>query len=216
MPATGTSPLGWPKNIAAAGPIARRTLGTTSCGTATSSGRSQTSATAPAATACGARSWPSTREPGTQKKSEPGPAVRASYASSVTSTEAAATTRVGASASVKRPRSIARRVYRRRLPPPLPGRVRRDLEVLQAEARDLGERGRRDRAAPDRARRLLHLDEHDEPRLRRRHEADERRDVLAGRVAAERVRHLCRAGLAGDAVAGDLRLDAGAVRDDVA
>src|SRR4051794_40135976 len=77
--------------------------------------------------------------------------------------------------------------------------VRRDAKVLQVELRDLGERRRRDRAAEDPARWLVHDDEHHEPRLLDRHHADERRDVLAGRVAVW-PRHLCRAGLAGNGV----------------
>ena len=69
---------GRPKNSAAAGPIASRTLGTTSCGTSRSSRRSTTSATAPRSTACAARSWPSTVRPGMQKKSAPGVTARVS------------------------------------------------------------------------------------------------------------------------------------------
>ena len=72
MPTTSSSAVGSPWKRAAAGPIAARTSGTNSSGTASPSGRWQTSATAPRSTAWGAKSWPSARNPGTQKKSVPG------------------------------------------------------------------------------------------------------------------------------------------------
>ncbi len=70
--------VGSPKNTSAAGAIAARASATTICGTWTASSRSTTSATAPPATASVAKSWPSTRAPGTQKKSAPGTTARAS------------------------------------------------------------------------------------------------------------------------------------------
>jgi hypothetical protein len=60
-----------PKNTSAATAIDARVDSTTSCVTATSTGRSTTSADAPAATASAASSCPSTRAPGTQKKRVP-------------------------------------------------------------------------------------------------------------------------------------------------
>ena len=51
--------------------MAARTSGTTSSGTPSPSGRWDTSATAPRSTASGAKSCPSARKPGTQKKSVP-------------------------------------------------------------------------------------------------------------------------------------------------
>ena len=72
MPTTSSSAVGWPWKRAAAGPIAARTSSTTTSGTPSPSGRSHTSAAAPRATASGAKSWPSERNPGTQKKSAPG------------------------------------------------------------------------------------------------------------------------------------------------
>jgi len=56
--------------------------------------------------------------------------------------------------------------------------------------------------------RVVDRDEHDEPRLGDGHEPDERRDVLAGRIAV-RTRLLGGAGLAADRVTGDLRRIAG-------
>src|SRR5205814_5659691 len=63
-----------------------RTDRTTTWGTSTESGRSTSSATAPAAAAAGPKSWPSNDAPGTQQKSAPGPTARESYAMPVTST----------------------------------------------------------------------------------------------------------------------------------
>ena len=63
-------------------------------------------------------------------------------------------------------------------------RIGRDLELDEAVARDLGEGGRRDDAAPDRSVRLVDRDQHDESRILRRHDADERGDVARARVAA--------------------------------
>ncbi len=71
-PTTRSRSVGLPLKQAASGPIAARTLGTITSGTPRSSGRSHTSATAPCSTACGAKSWPSARKPGTQKNRVPG------------------------------------------------------------------------------------------------------------------------------------------------
>ena len=60
IPTTGILSEGWPKNAAEMGPIARRTLGTSTWVTApfpsVSTQRSTTSARAPARTACEAKS----------------------------------------------------------------------------------------------------------------------------------------------------------------
>ncbi len=77
-PTTSSSRVGSPKKTSAAGAIAARASRTTSCGTGTSSTRSTTRATAPFETASRAKSCPSAREPGTQKKSAPGSTWRAS------------------------------------------------------------------------------------------------------------------------------------------
>jgi len=77
-PITFSSAVGSPQNAAANGAIAARALGTTTCGTSTSSCRSTTSAAAPASTTAGANSCPSRFSPTTQKKSVPGPAFRES------------------------------------------------------------------------------------------------------------------------------------------
>ena len=94
--------------------------------------------------------------------------------------------------------------------------VRRDLELDEAVAGDLGERGRGDDAAPDRAARLVDRDEHDEPRVLRRHDADERGHVTRARVAAT-LRLRRGPGLARDGVArhGGGRTRAALRRDDV-
>ena len=67
-PITRNSAVGLPWNAAASGPIAARTLGTTTSGTSRPSGRSQTTAAAPRLTASAANSCPSTTNPGTQKR----------------------------------------------------------------------------------------------------------------------------------------------------
>ena len=71
-PTTRSCAVGLPWNAAASGPIAARTLGTSTSGTSRPSGRSHTSAAAPRLTASAANSCPSTTKPGTQKKSVPG------------------------------------------------------------------------------------------------------------------------------------------------
>ena len=80
-----------------------------------SSGRSTTSATAPCATASAAKSCPSARAPGTQKKSAPG-VDRARVVGEVARRRRAPARRrpPGASAAIRRSRSIAARVYQRR------------------------------------------------------------------------------------------------------
>src|SRR5215207_10503181 len=90
-PTTYNSCDGSPQNAAATGPSARRTSGTTSWGACTWGvgsvrGRSTSRATAPASSAAGARSWPSTRVPGTQQNSAPGRTARVSWVTAVTST----------------------------------------------------------------------------------------------------------------------------------
>ena len=70
-PTTFSSLEGWPKKLAASGAIAARTDGTSTSGTPSPSGRSTTSARAPAPTAWGANSCPSWRKPLTQKNSSP-------------------------------------------------------------------------------------------------------------------------------------------------
>src|SRR4029453_17032917 len=58
--------------------------------------------------------------------------------------------------------------------------VRRDLEVLQRELRDLLESGRRDDAAPDRAVWLVHRHEDHEARIAGRNDSDKGGHVAAG------------------------------------
>ena len=64
--------------------MASRTDGTRTCVTGRSRRRSTTRAAAPRRTAFGANSCPSTLVPGTQKKSEPGPASSERYVTAVT------------------------------------------------------------------------------------------------------------------------------------
>ena len=64
-PTIARSREGSPWNTDAIGPIAARTDGTRTCGTATSTHRSTQSAAAPADAASGAKAWPSARRPGT-------------------------------------------------------------------------------------------------------------------------------------------------------
>ena len=115
-PATSSSFVGSPKNTSAAVAIALRTSVTMSCGTETSRSRSTTSAAAPRSIASQARSWPSTRWPGTQKKSAPSDIVRVSYARSPISTGRPPVTSLGASARIRASSSTAETGYRR---PPL-------------------------------------------------------------------------------------------------
>src|SRR5712691_6649106 len=93
--------------------------------------------------------------------------------------------------------------------------VRRHLEVLQVEARDLLERGCRDEAAPDGAPRLVDRDEDDESGPRGGNDPHERRDVTARGIPTVRIRLLRRSRLAGDLVAGDGRVLARALGQDV-
>src|SRR4029453_3949488 len=85
--------------------------------------------------------------------------------------------------------------------------VRRDLEVLQRELRDLLESGRRDDAAPDRAVWLVPPHEDPEARIAVRDDSDKGGHVAAGRVTAARVRLRGGPGLARHLVAVDLCLD---------
>ena len=72
MPISIIFSAGFPKNSDAIYELAMRTSSTSTCGTSMDSSRSTTSATAPFATACGAKSWASMRRPGVQKNSAPG------------------------------------------------------------------------------------------------------------------------------------------------
>ena len=91
----------------------------------------------------------------------------------------------------------------------------RNFQVLQVKAGDLLERRGRDDAAPDRGCGLVDGDEHDEARIARGHDADERGDVPRRRVPAARIRLGRSPGLAGDRVAGELGLLAGSLDDHV-
>ena len=191
-PATSSSRVGSPKKTSAAVAIAARDDGTTSCGTSGSTARSTTRTAAPCSTASAAKSCPSACSPGTQKNAAPGVTARVSYARSRTSTGSGLPrTASGASAATRRSSSMSGGTL------PSGGgvrcRVRRDLELDEAVARDLGEGGRRDDAAPDRSVRLVDRDEHDEPRVLRRHDADERGDVArVGVPARARASRRCR------------------------
>ena len=75
-PTSGKRSDGRPKNAADIGPIAHRTVGTMTCAQPTGTGRSATTATAPAARPPAAKSCPSTCRPGTQKNRAPGGLAR--------------------------------------------------------------------------------------------------------------------------------------------
>ena len=77
-PTTLSSAVGSPWKVAASGAIAARASATLTSGTPSSSGRSTTSAEAPASTAAGANSWPSLLRPVTQKKRVPSLTARLS------------------------------------------------------------------------------------------------------------------------------------------
>ncbi len=77
-PTTSSSIVGSPWKAAASGAIAARASATSTSGTPSSSGRSTTSALAPAWTAPGANSWPSLFIPRTQKNSVPASTARLS------------------------------------------------------------------------------------------------------------------------------------------
>src|SRR4051794_4595225 len=175
--------------------MAARASSTRSSGTPRPSGRSTTSAAAPRCTASGAKSWPSTLKPGTQKKSVPGVTARLSYASASTST-------AGAPSPIR-----SRRVTGGESSAGSGASGRRDPQVRQRERDDLLEGRRGHQAAVDLALRLVDHHGHEQARIAGRCEADERREVLRLRVAAvDRVGLLRRAGLAGERVAVDLRL----------
>jgi hypothetical protein len=81
LPVTATrrsSSAGSPASSAPSGPRTARTDGTVSCGADTGSGRSVSSAAAPAARAVAAKRWPSLAAPRTQANSEPGVTARES------------------------------------------------------------------------------------------------------------------------------------------
>ena len=94
------------------------------------------------------------------------------------------------------------------------GGRRRDAEPLDRVLRDLLEQGSRGDPAVDRGR-FVQDRRDDDPRVPRRQEPDERRDVAVRVVAAGRGRLQRGPGLAGDLVAGDLRAGPGPVLDDV-
>ena len=77
-PTSASSIVGSPWKAAASGAIAARASATSTSGTPRSSGRSTTSALAPASTAPGANSWPSLLIPRTQKNSVPASTARLS------------------------------------------------------------------------------------------------------------------------------------------
>jgi len=90
MPTIFRRAVGSPCRAAAAGAIAARTSGTSTCGTGGEPGSSATtwsttSAAAPSRAASSAKSWPSRVKPVTQKKTVPSPTVRWSYARADTS-----------------------------------------------------------------------------------------------------------------------------------
>src|SRR5262245_21450068 len=94
--------------------------------------------------------------------------------------------------------------------------VRRNLEILERELHDVGERGRGDDPAPDRATRLVDGDKHDELGTLRRCEADERRDVARVGVPTGRLGFRSGSGLPGDAITRDLSRRPRALLDDPA
>ena len=87
-PATSSSARRVPEELGGRDRHRPRASSTTSCGTASSSGRSTTSATAPRATASAAKSWPSARRPGRRRTTLPARPPPASYARSLSSTGA--------------------------------------------------------------------------------------------------------------------------------
>ena len=148
------------------------------------SGRSHTSAAAPRSTASGAKSWPSAREAGHAEEERPGRDGGVEYARPVIST-------AGAPCPISSRRSIAGESTPRRAPPG----ARRERSLAAAIAgraartsRSSGTPGAATVAAVDRALRLVDHHRHQQPRVARRREADERRDVLVLRVAAVRGR----------------------------
>ena len=72
MPIVRSLVAGWPCTPAANHPIARRTSRTTTWATSNGSGRSTSSAAAPASTAAPAKSWPSKWSPTTHANAQPG------------------------------------------------------------------------------------------------------------------------------------------------
>src|SRR3954467_13339696 len=135
--------------------MAARTSSTITSGTPSPRGRWQTSAAAPRSIAWGAKSWPSARKPGTQKKSEPGSTASVEYASPVTSTS-------GAPFPINSRRVIG--------PPSLIGGY---AQIRERELHDLLERGRGHRASVDVAARLVHHYRHQQARLAGGRVADE-------------------------------------------
>src|SRR5947209_16998376 len=148
---------------------------TRSCGSSTSRKRSTTSASAPRSAARPAKSWPSARKPGTQKCRAPGSTASASYVSDVMAPDALPRTSSGPIAGIRFDSSNGTRTLVDRA-------VGRDRQVLGQEARDLLEGRRGDDAAEDVRTRGIDDDHHLDARVIRRQEADERGDVVAGRV----------------------------------
>src|SRR3954468_3456941 len=202
--------------------MAARTLGTITSGTSSPSGRSQTRAAAPRSTASGAKSWPSARKPGTQKKRAPGNTPAVEYASPRISTS-------GAPFPINSRRVIGRARIPRAgvLPAPLMSpaasrgsdrvRLRPTLiggysQIRQSEGHDLLERRRSHHAAVDLAPRLVHHHRHQQAGFAGGRVADERGHEVGLGVAAVAVGLLRRAGLAGQLVALDARLLRGAAR----
>src|SRR3954454_11376564 len=196
--------------------MAARTSPTRTSGTPRPSGRSHTRATAPRSTASGAKSWPSARKPGTQKKRAPGNTPAVEYASPRISTS-------GAPFPINSRRVIGRARIPRAgvLPAPLMSpaasrgsdrvRLRPTLiggysQVREREGHDLLERRRRHHAAVDLALRLVDHHRHQQARLASRRVADERGHELGLGVAAVPVRLLRRTGLARQLVAVHPRL----------
>src|SRR3954471_17654447 len=174
--------------------MAARTSSTSTSGTPRPSGRSHTRATAPRSTAWGAKSWPSARKPGTQKKSAPGNTPAVEYASPRISTS-------GAPFPINSRRVIGR-----------PSLVGRYSQIRQSEGHDLLERRRRHHAAVDLPPRLVHHHRHQEAGLAGRRVADEGGHEVGLGVAAVAVRLLRRARLARQLVALNPRLLGGAAR----
>src|SRR5205085_4926763 len=134
-----------------AGAIAARASSTTTSGTPRPSERSQTSATAPRATASAAKSCPSDLNPRTQKNRSPGSTDCDEYASPETSTS-------GAPSPMSSRRVTARAESN-------PASTRRDAQVRQRERGDALERRRRDDAAVDLALRLVDHHGHQQARV---------------------------------------------------
>src|SRR5919201_5813601 len=221
-PATRRLAVGSPQKRTASGAIAARASPTITWVTGRSSRRSTTRVAAPLSTAAAAKSCPSLRAPGTQKKSAPGATWRLSYARPAISTSPSpATSATSVPASSSRG-FIGGDCMAVRASGTLGGAaggggrrasllVGRDLEVGKREPRDLAERRRCDLAAVILA--LRSIDDHgdQQPRILGGGKAYERGDILRLRVVAVD-RDLRRPGLAGQRVARDADLRSRAPR----